>query len=119
MINGEFRGKMDKPELITTNARSESTKKMWEKRKNNHASGKVLTERKLDWHLLLMALGVFVPLAVITIGSYMSLVSKITECQRELSHEISQVNAEIVKIQTVLIIKGIAPPELFSSENPK
>ena len=79
----------------------------------------MINDRKLDWHLLFMALGVFLPLAGIIIGSYMSLVTKITECQRELSHEISQVNAEIVKIQTVLIIKGIAPPELFSSENPK
>lgn len=43
--------------------------------------------------------------------------AKISGVQNELSHEIAMVNNEIVKIQTVMIIKGIVPSDLFVSEN--
>jgi hypothetical protein len=76
-------------------------------------------EKKLDWHLFWTAAGVVLTLAIITIGSYISLVSKISDSKNELSHEISQLNAELIKIQTVLIIKGIAPPELFGKQPEK
>lgn len=64
-----------------------------------------MNEKKLDWHLFWTAAGVVIALGAIIIG-----------CYSKLSSEISVVNAEIVKIQTVLIIKGIVPSDLFATE---
>jgi hypothetical protein len=82
-----------------------------------------MNEKKLDWHLFWTAAAVVIPLAAIIIGCYVNLISKmkdlsleIEKVRSDLSHEISQVNAEIVKIQTVLILKGIAPKDLFSAQ---
>ena len=61
-------------------------------------------EKRIDWHLFLGPVGIVITLATITIG-----------CFFNLSSSISEVNKEIVKIQTILIIKGIAPSDLFSS----
>lgn len=61
--------------------------------------------RKMDWHLFWTAGGVILVLGAMVLGSYLG-----------LSNNISEVRNEIVKIQTVLIIKGIAPSDLFSSE---
>ena len=76
----------------------------------------------MDWHLIWGASAVIVTLATIIIGCYINLISKmkdlsleVAKVRSELSHEISMVNAEIVKIQTVLIIKGIVPKDLFSA----
>lgn len=81
-----------------------------------------MNEKKLDWHLFWTAAGVVLTLTTVTVGCYINLISKMKDhslemekMRAELSHEISMVNAEIVKIQTVLIIKQIAPPDLFSS----
>lgn len=74
-----------------------------------------VNEKKLDWHLFWTAAGVVVTLATIIIGCYINLISKIEKCRTDLSHEISMVNTEIVKIQTVMIIKQLAPAELFAS----
>jgi hypothetical protein len=71
------------------------------------------TEKRMDWRLIWTASGVILSLSVLIIGGFWKMSNKISDSTRELSKEISQVNNEIVKIQTVLILKGIAPPELF------
>ena len=84
-----------------------------------------VTMKRFDWHLFWSAAGVIVVVGGMIIGSYISLVNQISnskldlskevlQMRTELSHEISLLNAEVVKIQTVLIIKGIAPKEIFS-----
>ncbi len=75
-----------------------------------------MNERKLDWHLFWTAAGVIVTISTVIIGSYISLLGRISDSKNELSMEISNLKAEIIKIQTVLIIKGMAPPELFATE---
>jgi hypothetical protein len=104
----------DVPEVLTGNARSIAAKKMWERRRLNQKPKKdqIMTERKLDWHLFWTAAGVVVAISTVIIGSYISLLGRMSD----LSHEIAELNAEIIKIQTVLIIKGMAPPELFAAE---
>jgi hypothetical protein len=62
------------------------------------------TEKRMDWHLFWAAAGVVLTLGILIIG-----------CYSKHSSEISDVNKEIVKIQTVMIIKGIAPAELFAT----
>lgn len=41
---------------------------------------------------------------------------EISNVRNELSHEIAGVNNEIVKIQTILILRGLAPPDLFAHD---
>jgi len=64
-----------------------------------------MTERKFDWHLFIGALGIIITLGTMIFGCYFSLRS-----------DIGDLSKEIVKIETVLIIKGVAPAELFASE---
>ena len=64
-----------------------------------------MTERKFDWHLFVGALGIIITLGSIIFGCYFS-----------LKNELGDIRKEIVKIETVLIIKGVAPPELFATE---
>ena len=64
-----------------------------------------ITERKFDWHLALGAATVIVTLGTMIFGCYFSLRS-----------DLSNLSKEIVKIETVLILKGVAPPELFARE---
>jgi hypothetical protein len=45
-----------------------------------------------------------------------------TEIAREISlvrNDISRLNEEIIKIETALILKGVAPAELFAKEDRK
>lgn len=60
-----------------------------------------ITERTFDWHLFLGALGIVITLGSMIFGCYLSLSTKIS------------------KIETVLILKGIAPTDLFSAKNSK
>lgn len=63
-----------------------------------------MSERRFDWHLFIGAFGIVITLGSIILGCYFSLRS-----------DISDLGKEIVKIETVLIIKGVAPPELFAN----
>ena len=103
------------PMKVKNKNRSEAAKRMWDRRKSEEAS--FMNEKKLDWHLFWTAAGVVITLAALIIGSYISILSRINDSKTELSREISDVNAEIVKIQTVLILKGIAPKDLFSAQS--
>ena len=95
------------PEILTGNVRSIAAKKMWERRKLNTKSKKdqPMTERKFDWHLFIGAVGIILTLGSIIFGCYFS-----------LRNDLSDIRKEITKIETVLIIKGMAPPELFATE---
>lgn len=64
-----------------------------------------MTEKKLDWHLFLGVCSIIVTLGSLIFGCYFS-----------LRNELSDIKKEITKIETVLIIKGVAPPELFAAE---
>ena len=64
-----------------------------------------MTEKKFDWHLFIGALGIVITLGGVILGCYFSLL-----------REIGGISKEIVKIETVLILKGVAPPELFAKE---
>ena len=61
-------------------------------------------EKRMDWHLFWAAAGVVVTLTAVIVGCFMN-----------ISGKLSDLKSEIVKIQTVMIIKGIAPAELFSA----
>jgi len=81
-----------------------------------------VNEKKMNWHLFWTAAGTVLSLAAIIVGSYVSLLCRIGDLSKEialvqadLSLEISDVRNEIVKIQTILILKGIAPKDLFSA----
>jgi hypothetical protein len=73
------------------------------------------TEKRMDWHLFWTTAGVIVVVVGVVMGCYINLISKISESTRELSKEITSVNNEVVKIQTIMIIKGIVPAELFAA----
>ena len=105
MIGAVIWESMNTPIVLPKKSRSESAKKMWERRKANKETP--MTERKFDWHLFLSALGIVITLGGIVFGCYFS-----------LKRDLGDIGKEIAKIETVLIIKGIAPPELFSSEIP-
>lgn len=100
---------MEPEEVITKSARSIAASKRWEqKRKAN-----VVTERKqeiiykkFDWHLFISAGSVIITLGSLIFGCYFSLKS-----------DIGDLSKEIVKIETVLILKGVAPPEMFSKDS--
>lgn len=84
----------------------------------------MITEKKMDWHLFWTAAGVVVPLVCVMVGGFWHISNKfwqlnrnIAQCKTELSKEISELRNEVSKIETVLIIKGIVPTELFASEN--
>jgi hypothetical protein len=99
---------MDSPEVITKSARSLAASKRWqEKRKKELPSTKdiPMSTKTFDWHLFISAGSVIVTLGSIIFGCYFSLRS-----------DIGDVRSEIVKIETVLILKGVAPPELFTAE---
>jgi len=64
-----------------------------------------MTERKFDWHLFISAASIIITLGGIIFGCYFSLKS-----------DIGDLSKEVVKIETVLILKGVAPAELFASE---
>jgi len=102
MIGAVIWESMNTPIVLPKKSRSESAKKMWERRKANEA-GKLMTERRFDWHLFLSALGIVITLGGIVFGCYFS-----------LKRDLGDIGKEIAKIETVLIIKGIAPPELFT-----
>lgn len=95
-----------------------AAKKRWDKkRQESNAPGK---ETEMNWfqkHADTIAI-----VAVVAAASWI-INNKINDTHIELSKEIhhvrsdlSKVNAEVIKIQTVLIIKGIAPTEIFASE---
>jgi hypothetical protein len=60
-----------------------------------------ITEKTFDWHLFLGALGIVITLGAMIFGCYLSLSTKIS------------------KIETVLILKGLAPTDLFSAKEAK
>ena len=95
------------PEVITKNARSiAATKRHQRERKANmEKKEETLNGRRLDWHLLMGVLGI-----IITLGS------AIFGCYWSLKRDINDLAKEMIKIETVLILKGVAPPELFASE---
>ncbi len=62
-----------------------------------------MNEKKLDWHLFWTAIGVVIPIVISIIGCYLS-----------LSKDMSEIKQEIIKIETVMILKQIAPAELFA-----
>jgi len=64
---------------------------------------KEINTNRLDWHLIIGALGIIITLGSIIFGCYFGIL-----------REISSVNREIAKIETILILKGVAPSELFS-----
>lgn len=72
-------------------------------------------QNRMDWHLFWTAAGVVVPLAALIIGCY----SKLGNDIGDVSKSVSELKTEVVKIQTVMIIKGLAPAELFASESEK
>lgn len=97
---------MDKnttPELITKSARSLAAKKMWEKRRMKEVENTQI--KKVDWHLLCSAIGIVITLGSIIFGCYFS-----------LKGDVGDVSKEIIKIETALILKGVAPAELFARE---
>lgn len=96
----------DVPQIITKSSRSLAAKRRWErKRLEDKELEKQLpmTERRFDWNLFVSALGIILTLGSVILGCYFS-----------LKNDISDLKKEIVKIETVLIIKGIAPSELFA-----
>lgn len=81
-------------------------------------------QKRMDWHLFFTALGVVVALGSLTMGGFVHINSKIYDLSRDLSrdiasvkNEVSLVKGEVEKIQTVLILKGIAPPEIFAAHD--
>jgi len=65
-----------------------------------------------------------IAIVAVVAGASWIINNKINDTHIELSKEIhhvrsdlSKVNAEVIKIQTVLIIKGIAPKEIFAVED--
>jgi len=107
IAKNEEESPMDKnevPEVITRKSRSEGAKRMWERRKSEQKDDQV-SENRIDWHIILSALGIVITLGSLIFGCYFSLRS-----------DLSDLSKEIVKIETVLIIKGVAPAELFARE---
>lgn len=95
------------PVLIKKSARSEGAKKMWERRKSGKNKDLKMNEKQFDWHLFLGVISIIITLGGLIFGCYFSLKS-----------EMGSISKEITKIQTVLILKGICPAELFTlSEN--
>jgi hypothetical protein len=100
--------KKNVPEVLTRSSRSESAKKMWERRriKEQTTKEKLMTEEKFDWHLFLGATTIVITLGSIVFGCFFSLKS-----------DLGDISKEITKIETVLILKGVAPAELFTSDS--
>jgi hypothetical protein len=92
------------PAVMKKKSRSEGAKRMWERRKNEKRNHN-MTEKKFDWHLFLGAMSIIISLGGIIFGCYFSLKS-----------DIGSISKEIAKIETVLILKGVAPADLFSSK---
>jgi hypothetical protein len=96
-------------EIITKSARSAGAKRMWERRRMQQANQETVRNeiivRKVDWHLLFSAASIIVTLGGIIMGCYLSLRS-----------DIGDVGKEIIKIETALILKGVAPAELFAKD---
>jgi hypothetical protein len=109
----------DVPQVITRSARSMAAKKRWDKKRQEPKEHQ--KEQSMNWfqkHIDAITI-----IAAIAAGVWV-VSSKINETHIELSREIhhvrsdlSKVNAEVIKIQTVLIIKGIAPKEIFAAED--
>ena len=95
------------PEILTGNPRSIAAKKMWERRRQsrNHKQESTMIDRKFDWHLFIGAASITITLGSLIFGCYFS-----------LKNELGEIKKEIAKIETVLIIKGVAPPELFAAK---
>ncbi len=94
-------------EVLTGNPRSVAAKKMWERRKLNPKpkQEKSMSDVKFDSHLFIGAASIVITLGSIIFGCYFS-----------LRNDLSDIRKEITKIETVLIIKGVAPPELFATD---
>ena len=96
----------DVPQVITRSARSVAAKRRWEKKRQESKEPEKelpMTERRFDWHLAISAASIIVTLGSIIFGCYFS-----------LRRDIGDLSKEIVKIETVLILKGVAPAELFA-----
>lgn len=50
------------------------------------------------------------------VGSVIWMTTSLHNMETELSKEIGGIKEELIKIETVLILRGIAPPEMFSVE---
>lgn len=101
----------DVPQVITRSARSVAAQRRWDKkRQESKEPEKELTmnERRFDWGVFIAAASVIITLGTSIFGCYFSLRS-----------DIGDLSKEIVKIETVLILKGVAPAELFASEGNK
>jgi hypothetical protein len=92
------------PEVITRKSRSEGAKRMWERRRAEQKD-EDMSDKRIVWHIILSAMGIVITLGSLIFGCYFSLRS-----------DLSDLSKEIVKIETVLIIKGVAPAELFARE---
>jgi hypothetical protein len=97
----------DAPQVITRSARSVAASKRWDKKRQESKEPEKeapMSERRFDWHLAISAISIIVTLGSIIFGCYFS-----------LRRDIGDLSKEIVKIETVLILKGVAPPELFAN----
>jgi len=96
----------DVPQVLTRSARSIAAQKRWDKKRmKDSQQEKPMTDKRFDWHLFISAVSIIITLGGIIFGCFFSLKS-----------DIGDLSKEIVKIETVLIIKGVAPAELFATE---
>lgn len=126
---------MSTPEVITANARSMAAKKRWERQKSKEEVKKVnwfSAHKDLVYVIATIVTGVAVMLTSLhrldnklseTINKthwelsqeIHKVRSEMLKLHNDLSSEISSVKNEVVKIQTVMIIKGIVPTEVFAT----
>lgn len=122
------------PEIITKSARSLAASKRWEKGRSMKKEEVNVNWFKSHKDLMTTIISLVSSLIIATWvlsekinTSHKELSKEIYSCREDLSKEIYQVrndlkddianlNSEIIKIQTVLIIKGVAPAELFSAD---
>jgi hypothetical protein len=134
---------MSTPEVITANARSMAAKKRWERQKSKEEVKKVnwfSAHKDLVYVIATIVTGVAVMLTSLhRLDNKLSeninkthwelsqeihkvrsdLSNEISNVRNELSGEISSLKNEVVKIQTVMIIKGIVPTEVFAATEEK
>ena len=75
-----------------------------ETRSEPMAQVQTMDQRRMDWHLIWVALGVIIPVIATTIACFASLSSKISNIENRLT-----------KIETVLILQKIMPHEMAAN----
>jgi len=115
--------KSNVPEIITKSARSIAAQKRWEKKRMTEEPK--MNIKKPNWfkeHSDTIAIVCAIALGVWTMKTEIHsvenrLTKEIYGVRLDLGKEISEVRSEVIKVQTVLILKGIASKEIFAADS--